>query len=258
VKEGRAFSGGKLKVNNAHPDSLASRNDGTYSIGENRNSWVGVEIVKELFLKEHNHICGVLSNLHPSLTDDELFGFARNIIAALNAKIHTLDWTVELLKTNILEIGMNANWHGLTKAMFGKQAWGSPFKVIGKKKAQDNGVPFCLTEEFAAVYRLHPLCPPGVIIEHSDEESLDNTEFIPLSDLIATKGREIMRKDGMPQKMLKSLLWWPCGALVGSNYPNVMRKLHPTDINGVELVDDMRIDLAAIDLYRDRERGIPL
>jgi len=42
---------------------------------------------------------------NPEMSDDEIFGYSRNIISALVAKIHTIDWTCELLKTQQLEIG---------------------------------------------------------------------------------------------------------------------------------------------------------
>ena len=45
-----------------------------------------------------------VANNHPGISDDELYGIGRNVIAALVAKIHTVDWTLELLKTYTLKI----------------------------------------------------------------------------------------------------------------------------------------------------------
>ena len=104
--------GGKLKVNLTHPNTIFMREDGTHAVGDNKNSWIGIDLLKELFLKEHNYICDELSSKYPHMSDDELFGYARNIVAAINAKIHTIDWTAELLKTNQLEVGMKVNWYG--------------------------------------------------------------------------------------------------------------------------------------------------
>jgi alpha-dioxygenase len=44
------------------------------------------------------------------LEDEDLYRRARLVTSAVIAKIHTIDWTVELLKTNTLFAGMNANW----------------------------------------------------------------------------------------------------------------------------------------------------
>lgn len=63
------------------------------------------------------------------------------------------------------------------------------------------------------------------------------------------------RSKDMPFMMMKSMYEYPCGALVGSNYPETLRSVHPTDADGKEL--DIMVDMAAIDLFRDRERGIP-
>ena len=100
---GRAHVGGRLKTNLQHPDTLP--NDGNVNTtGDNKNSWVGVALLQEIFLKEHNAIVEDITKQNPGLSDDELYGVGKNVIAALVAKIHTTDWTVELLKTRCLEI----------------------------------------------------------------------------------------------------------------------------------------------------------
>lgn len=148
---------------------------------------------------------------------------------------------------------MNANWDGLAKA------YGIPIPGVlsqmGEKKGRtsDNkGTPFCLTEEFAAVYRLHSLSPPGLILGDGDAKD----EFIGLEDLLGDKGRKEMKETKTrPKEMMKSCLHWPCGALMSSNYPNAFRDVAPTDDYGRDL-KRQNIDLAALDLFRDRERGI--
>jgi alpha-dioxygenase len=47
---------------------------------------------------------------HPNLSDEELYGYARLVTSAVIAKVHTVDWTVELLKTKTMRAGMRANW----------------------------------------------------------------------------------------------------------------------------------------------------
>lgn len=44
------------------------------------------------------------------LEDEDLYRYARLVTSAVIAKIHTIDWTVELLKTDTLLAGMRANW----------------------------------------------------------------------------------------------------------------------------------------------------
>ena len=50
---------------------------------------------------------------YPTWSDDEIFQRARLVIAALIAKIHTTEWTPQLLYDEPLFLGMNANWSGL-------------------------------------------------------------------------------------------------------------------------------------------------
>lgn len=256
VKKSRSGIDGKLRVDESNPNILSyDAEDGTDNIGDQVNSWVGITILQIIFLKEHNYCCDMIAKENPDLTDDQIFGYARNITAALVCKIHTVDWTVELLKTLQLEIGMKTNWYGIIKGIRGEEtpnAKQGPLSLIQKPKADNKGVPFCLTEEFAAVYRLHPLMPPGLILE---DDAGNATEFVDLNEILTVKGRNLMRKPGMSEKIFHSIFHYPCGHLVGSNYPHAMRELAPTDTDGVD-ISDMKIDMAAIDLYRDRERGI--
>ncbi|CAN0536576.1 unnamed protein product, partial [Laminaria digitata] len=48
-------------------------------------------------------------------TDEEIFRKARLAVCAIVAKVHTIDWTVELLKTSTLRLAMKANWYGLIR-----------------------------------------------------------------------------------------------------------------------------------------------
>jgi hypothetical protein len=115
--------------------------------------------VQDLFVREHNAVAGAISKAHPELTDDQIFHKARLVIAALVAKIHTLDWTVELLKTRVLKEAIYSNWHGLFN--LGTYAFG----LLGKSKANNHGVKFSLTEEFTAIYRLHPMIPDALPVQ---------------------------------------------------------------------------------------------
>merc|ERR1712038_1820558 len=93
LKEARTFVGGKLKTNPDRPDTLPQRGDSTNVVGDQKNSWVGVALLQEIFLKEHNYVA------------DEI------------AKSHTIDWTVELLKTRMMRIAMETNWYGVFYAI---------------------------------------------------------------------------------------------------------------------------------------------
>lgn len=52
---------------------------------------------------------------YKDVTDDELFEVTRLVVSAMIAKIHTIEWTTQLLYNEPLYLGMNANWGGLFK-----------------------------------------------------------------------------------------------------------------------------------------------
>ncbi len=47
------------------------------------------------------------------VTPDQLYQVARLVVSAEIAKIHTIEWTAQLLYDEVLYLGMNANWFGL-------------------------------------------------------------------------------------------------------------------------------------------------
>lgn len=97
------------------------------------------------------------------------------------------------------------------------------------------------------MYRMHPLLPDGLPLE-------SGFGFVPLSELVGLQGDVILSKEGGVQAAWDALVRYPCGNLELHNYPRPLRDLPPTDDFGRALPD--HVDLAALDLYRDRERGI--
>lgn len=218
--------------------------------GSNDNWWVGLSLLHHLFVKEHNTICDELKRQYPDWNDDKLYDHARLINAALMAKIHTVEWTPGILAHPALQIGMNANWYGLLgqdiKRWFGRIGDGELFSGIVGSPTDHHTAPYYLTEEFVSVYRLHPLIPDefefhelktGKLLEKKNffEASGKRTralvEAIPMTDLFYSLG-----------------IAHP-GAITLHNYPRFLQQL--VRDNGEVF------DLAAVDILRDRERGVP-
>eukprot|EP00892_Ulva_mutabilis_P010544 jgi/Ulvmu1/7862/UM004_0093.1 len=239
VAKARTFAGGKVRVD---ADMLPIDADGTVPVGDQMNSWAGVALLQDVFVREHNMIAEAIAAAEPELDDEGIFRKARLAVAAIVAKIHTIDWTVELLKTPLLKTAMNVNWNGFFG--LGPNALG----LVGAKKAEDYGVRFSLSEEFTSVYRLHPLLPDVVPLE-----GLGNK---PTAKLLGTEGAAALKKDGT-FLYWQSMLRYPCGALQLWNYPASMRSVPVTDEAGAVREDAGQVDLAAIDIFRDRERGVP-
>ena len=125
--------------------------------------WVGLALLQSLFMLEHNAICDRLRAEYPSWSDDDLFDHARLVNAALLAKIHTVEWTTAILGHPTMQIGMRANWWGVAgekiHKLLGRISSSEVLSGIPGSPQDHFGVPYSITEEFVAVYRMHPLIP---------------------------------------------------------------------------------------------------
>ena len=125
--------------------------------------WVGLELLHTLFMREHNAVCDVLHAAYPAWSDDQVFDKARLVVAALIAKIHTVEWTTAILGHPALQIGMRANWFGLAEErihrLLGRISGSEIISGIPGSATDHHSAPYSITEEFVAVYRMHPLMP---------------------------------------------------------------------------------------------------
>ncbi|XP_024990292.1 alpha-dioxygenase 2 isoform X2 [Cynara cardunculus var. scolymus] len=258
----RSYKDGKLKISR---DGLLEHDEkGIPVSGDVRNCWAGFSLLQALFIKEHNVVCDMLKEHYPDLNDDKLYHHARLITSATIAKIHTIDWTVELLKTDTLLAAMRINWYGLlgkkVKDSFGNIFGPELSGLVGLRRPQDHGVPYSLTEEFVSVYRMHTTLPDKIFLRNIDPTASKHKytppiqEEVNMKDMIGKEGEKRLSKIGM-EKMLVSMGYQSCGAITLWNYPLWMRNLVAHDINGEERPD--LVDMASMEIYRDRERKIP-
>ncbi|XP_052195219.1 alpha-dioxygenase PIOX [Diospyros lotus] len=256
----RTFKDGKLKI--AKNGLLLHDEDGIPLAGDTRNGWAGISVLQALFIKEHNAVCDALKKEYPELEDEDLYRHARLVTSAVIAKIHTIDWTVELLKTYTLLAGMRANWYGLLgkrfKDRFGHVGGGSLGGLVGLRKPENHGVPYSLTEEFVGVYRMHSLLPDHLFLRDINSPPGPNkspplTEKVPMSNLIGSQGERSLQDIGFVRQMV-SMGHQASGALELWNYPVWLRDLIPQNVDGSDRPD--HVDLAALEVYRDRERSV--
>lgn len=212
--------------------------------------WVGLEMLFTLFTLEHNSICDALKQDHPDWNDDELFEHARLVTAALLAKIHTVEWTTAILGHPALQIGMRANWWGLAgehiKNLFGRLSGSELLSGIPGSQTDHFGVPYTLTEEFVAVYRMHPLIPDDITFRSAtDDRVLQQTEFQKIAGNFA---QNICDEVDITDLFYSFGLMNP-GAVQLHNYPRALQQFTRPD--------GVLIDLAAHDIMRCRELGVP-
>jgi hypothetical protein len=219
--------------------------------GFNDNWWLGLGLLHTLFTLEHNSICDRLKQEYPNWTDERLFNTARLINAALMAKIHTVEWTTAILGHPALQIGMRGNWWGLAtervNKLFGRLDNGEVISGIPGSPTDHDGVPFTLTEEFAAVYRLHPLIPDD--IEIRSLYSGDLLKQMTFPEIANKNAANVIDEQVSVLDVLYSFGVSNPGAIVLHNYPRFLQD--------IVTQAGVRVDLAAVDIMRDRERGIP-
>jgi hypothetical protein len=233
--------------------------------GFTHNWWLGLEILHTLFAKEHNAICDCLKKREIELTDDEIFERARLINCAIMAKIHTVEWTPGILDHPAIKPALDANWMGLLGHFFGEGLARGVARVLPNGVIKDvmtgvplsetdhHGAPYALTEEFTAVYRLHPLLPDQVEIKNSQTGRVRKS--FDMFDIAFTRTREPFKAGGSMEDAIYSFGTANPGAITIKNYPKFLRKLQlpPDPATKIEQV----LDLAAVDILRDRERGVP-
>jgi Animal haem peroxidase len=280
------------------------------------DNWsVGLSFFHNLFAREHNSFVdefrrqaaqtpnadsGLRNPSDPNqviaykdVSSDELFNVARLVVVAEIAKIHTIEWTPQLLYDEPLYKGMNANWNGLlgtgdpdvSKALSDIVVHGFGTSTNAKKATQwysvfasgpgifglgstiphynianpddvNGGVnhfgsPFNFPEEFVTVYRLHPLVPD--LIEY--REVKDPNKIVEKVAVIATfesKATDAMHTGGMANWGL-SMGRQRLGALVLHNHPQFLQNIKLPRLD----TPTQQIDIAALDLIRDREHGVP-
>lgn len=277
----RAFSEGKLKVttDNTIPTDYFS---GKPITGFSENWWVGLSMMHRLFTLEHNAIADMLVQQYPNQSDEWLYDRARLINSALMAKIHTVEWTPAILDNPVTWRAMYNNWWGvggdrasrnhfqdeldmavenlgligdLLESVGIENEWGemdagyiehSLGGLVGARTPANHGVPYTLTEEFVAVYRMHPLLRDNIDVYDIGSNIVSNS--IPIQNTRDGDAEELLDEEGADRLWYSFGITHP-GALTLNNYPDFMRSL------SIPLVGD--IDMATIDIIRDRERGIP-
>ncbi len=221
--------------------------------------------------------------------DEHLFQVARLINSAIMAKIHTVEWTPAILANKMLDIGMHGNWYGLanpktlsvyrkpegqgTKITFKPRNGWENFKynlrsktdrliidpgylvggIVGDKR-KNYGVPYSLTEEFTSVYRLHSLLPENLELKKTRRSSdgkingVETYQSLSFNDSRNEKSYSIMQQYKLSDLFYSFGTQLP-GQLVLNNFPRFMQNL--------EIPGHGIMDLGAVDILRDRERGVP-
>jgi hypothetical protein len=245
----RTGEGGKLRTQGTNMLAVDPET-GIHLSGFTENWWLGLAMLHTVFTCEHNHICDLLAKEYPTWSDHELYEKANLINSALMAKIHTVEWTPAILPHPVTQIAMHVNWYGLSgdelqdvfEFLNDSEIAGG---IIGSKH-DHHTAPYSLTEEFVSVYRMHPLIPDDVLIRQLGTDA--SVETIALPDLAGRNTPGVVNRIPMADLFYSFGRSHP-GAITLHNYPKHLQNLRRDD--------GEHLDLASVDIFRDRERGVP-
>jgi hypothetical protein len=166
------------------------------------------------------------------------------------AKIHTVDWTLAVIAHPTTVVALRANWYGILGEgfvkRFGRRTSNEVVRGIPGSPTDHHGVPYSLTEEFVSVYRMHPLIPDDYAFRSHENDAL-----------LAEHGFEDVGALGVRKRLDETPMvdvFYSCGrahpgAITLHNYPRSLQHF--------KRPDGSEIDLAATDILRTRERGVP-
>ncbi|MDE2512311.1 MAG: hypothetical protein KGL74_14395, partial [Elusimicrobia bacterium] len=236
--------------------------------GFNDNMSPPLIMMHTIWTLEHNSVAAAVKSEHPDWNDERIFQATRLRLTALNARLHTTEWTRALLPNKILHAGMWHDWYGfigkraklwimrftdrhprLGAFLFAPLRNELAFGVPGTK-TQHFGKNYGFVEEFPDVYRLHTMVRDLYQMQHLSAEADGTVEVrllkkIPLEDMLGFKSRDLMAGHSQEDWAL-TFLNESAGALTINNTPNGLRNLTTQD--------GRKIDLAAVDVIRTRER----
>jgi Animal haem peroxidase len=259
----RSFQDGKLRLDTRGRLPEDPNKPGVDLTGFNHNFNPVLSLLHWLMVVEHNAIADHFRYFHPDWDDEKLFQMARKTNAAQVARIHTDQWTRDLLQHEALQIAMHADWYGLIgkplKMFLMRLAnrrpwvngllqslrnndflWGMP----GSKWEHHDG-PFQVPKHFRMVYRLHEMILSEYEIrEPGTDRMLDR---ISLIDFVNQNTRGIVDRHGY-ESLAWSFVSQSAGALTLHNFPRALTKFQNQQ-------DGTLTDLAERDLFRERTDG---
>jgi hypothetical protein len=167
------------------------------------------------------------------------------------AKIHTIEWTTAIIAHPTTVYGLRATWWGVLgegfRKRFGRIGHGDILSGIPGSRKDHYGVPYSLTEEFGIVYRMHPLIPDDYTIRSAATgETISQLNF---EQIAGPAAQDVTHRVAMSDLWYSFATGHP-GAIVLHNLPKFLQQFKRPD-NG------RFMDLAAVDIVRAREFGVP-
>src|SRR3989449_145998 len=201
---------------------------------------IGLLLLHTLWVHEHNYIVDELAARYPKMTNDELYGTARLIVAAEIAKIHTVEWTAQMTADRV-------------SAEIVRRIWSLH---VGNPKAYAADRDYAVSEEFVSSYILHEIVPPVFSIVDTAGREVERLSFV--NDLFGMGGQQKLEEHGLAQ-LFNSFGRNPMGLIYPFNVSDQLRRFRGLEpfIKTGQPNDAGYLDLGAIPVARDRDARIP-
>ncbi len=201
---------------------------------------IGLLVFHHLWAHEHNYIVDQLAERYPAMTNDELYGTARLIVAAEIAKIHTVEWTAQMTSDPVT-------------ADFVRRIWD---ERVGDPTAYRPDRAYAVSEEFLASYVLHEIVPPVFSIVDTAGREVERLAFV--NDLFGLGGQQKLEQYG-PAQLFNSFGRNPMGLIYPFNVSDQFRRFRGFEplVHTRPADDAGYLDLAAIPLARERDARVP-
>lgn len=259
----RAFTNGHMVLDDDGRLPADPAKPGVDRTGFNNNFNPLLSFLHWLFTMEHNAIADYYASFHPDWDDERLFQMARRVNVAQMARIHTIQWTEDLLQHPTLQIGMHTEFYGfvgprlkmkimrlchrypfinwLTKPLRASDVlWGMP----GSAWEHHDG-PFQVPKHFRLVYRLHEMILSETDIHEPGTDRL--LDRVKLLDFVMHNTREQVEKWGY-ETLAWSFVRKSCGHLKLHNVARAMTQFENQQ-------DGTLTDICERDIFRERTDG---
>jgi hypothetical protein len=248
----RSRSDGKLALD-SQGRIPSDRDTGIELTGVTANWWLGLTLLHQLFTLEHNAICDRLRAEYPGWDDERLFQTARLVTAALITKIHDLEWVPLVLDNRTVKYGLYTTWWGLLRkwvaTRIGRLPDSDMLSGIPGSRTAHHSAPYAITEEFVSVYRMHAFMLPERFDVYTAADGVLRTT-VGIESILGGSWRAALAGFDLGDLLYSFGRSFP-GAIALGNFPPALQRFQPVPGKGPF------IDLAAVDILRDRERGVP-
>jgi hypothetical protein len=259
-----AGSGPYLRMDGDFLPTIDAKGEQVFLTGDTPRSslHIGSLMMHHLWAKEHNKVVDGLKKHYGDMTDEELFQTARLIVAAEIVKVHSVEWTAQLVGDPISYEFFQRFWKE-----FGKQAYRKDLY-------------YAVSEEFISSYILHEIVPPQFDLVDKDGKTVERVDFV--KELFLIHGQNQLKKHGVPN-VLNAFGLNPMGLIMPFNVSPTFRRFeglnfitgagHENLIHSVQqnkAADSGRllpadnpedrasyVDLGALSVARDRDARVP-